>query len=66
MENAMVALTTIEKVHAVLLRRCTPEQVDRIVSDLEPVPGDRYFRETVEILARIHDAVTADASAGLT
>ena len=49
----MVSRETLEKIMAVMKRHLTPSQVRAIVGDLNEVPGDKSFRDTVRAMVAV-------------
>ena len=47
----VASFDTIERIFEVMVRHCTPEQIAAIVQDLQSVPGNKSFRDTIERLA---------------
>jgi hypothetical protein len=48
--SIMVSRETLEKIMAVMKRHLTPSQVRVIVGELNEVPGDKGFRDTVRAM----------------
>jgi hypothetical protein len=51
--SIMVSRETLEKIMAVMKRHLTPSQVRAIVGDLNEVPGDKSFRDTVRAMVAV-------------
>ena len=50
-EAAVVSKDTLEKIMAVMKHHLTPSQVRAIIAELNEVPGNKSFRDTVKAVA---------------
>ena len=61
----MVSKDTLEKIMVVMKHHLTPSQVRAIISELNEVPGNKSFRDTVKAVAAALESEEGDETRAL-